>query len=107
MNSHISRRAFNAGLAGATLAPAGAMAQDAGLIAAAKKEGQLLWYTGLIVNLVVRPLSEGFEKKYGIKVNAVSTSDSETLLRITNEARANKQECDVFDSPGTTWRPMP
>ena len=48
-----------------------ARAQDAALIEAAKKEGQVVWYTGLIVNLVVRPLSEGFEKKYGIKPRIV------------------------------------
>lgn len=81
-------------------------AQDAALIAAAKKEGELTWYTGLIINLVVRPLTEGFEKKYGIKVNAVATSDSETLLRLTNEARANKPEGDIWDSPGTLVPPL-
>jgi len=83
-----------------------ARAQDAALIEAAKKEGQVVWSTGLIVNLVVRPLAEGFEKKYGIKVNATSTSDSETLLRLTNEARAGKYEDDVFDTPGTLVPPL-
>lgn len=83
-----------------------ARAQDAALIDAAKKEGQLTWYTGLIINLVVRPLTEGFDKKYGIKVNAVATSDAETLLRLTNEARANKPEGDLWDSPGTLVPPL-
>lgn len=106
MTNQFTRRAFNATLAATALAPTGALAQDAALIEAAKKEGQLLWYTGLIVNLVVRPLSEGFEKKYGIKVNPVTTNDAETLLRISNEARANNRQCDVFDSPGTTIPPL-
>src|SRR5437868_1905908 len=77
-------------------------AQDADLIAAAKKEGEVTWYTGLIVTLVVRPLAENFEKKYGIKVKYTSTSDSETVLRLTQETRANKVETDLFDTPGTT-----
>lgn len=91
----------------ATLGLSGtARAQDAAMIEAAKKEGQVTWYTGLIVNLVVRPLSEGFEKKYGIKVNFTATSDSETLLRLTNEARAQKYEDDIFDTPGTLVPPL-
>ena len=41
---------------------------DPQLIARAKKEGQLTYYTDLIVEQVVRPLVAAFEKKYGIKV---------------------------------------
>src|SRR5215475_8187027 len=34
------------------------------LIESAKKEGKVTFYTGLIVDQVVRPLKEGFEKEY-------------------------------------------
>jgi hypothetical protein len=34
------------------------------LVAGAKKEGKVTFYTGLIVDQVVRPLKEGFEKEY-------------------------------------------
>ena len=34
------------------------------LIEAAKKEGQVVWYTTLIVNQIIRPLKDAFEKKY-------------------------------------------
>jgi ABC-type glycerol-3-phosphate transport system substrate-binding protein len=47
-----------------------AQAQDAGLIAAARTEGQVTWYTTLIVNQAVRPLVAAFEAKYpGITVS--------------------------------------
>ena len=45
-----------------------AQADDA-LYEAAKKEGQVVWYTSLIVNQAVRPLVEAFNKKYpGVEV---------------------------------------
>ena len=38
-------------------------AADPALIAAAKKEGQLTWYTTQIVNQFARPAAIAFEKK--------------------------------------------
>lgn len=90
--------------AGAAAVPA--RAQDQALIDAAKQEGELTWYTGFVVNLLVRPLADAFEAKYGIKVNYVSSSDSEMLLRLTNEARAGMPVGDVFDTPGTLVPPL-
>lgn len=100
MHFQIHRRqllmsALAAGIAGT------AQAQDAALIEAAKKEGELVWYTGMIVNLLVRPVVDAFDKKYGIKVKFSSVNDADTVLRMTNEARAGKYEVDVFDTPGT------
>ena len=34
------------------------------LVEGAKKDGKVTFYTGLIVDQVVRPLKEGFEKEY-------------------------------------------
>ena len=34
------------------------------LVEGAKKEGKVSWYTSLIVDQVVRPLKEAFEKEY-------------------------------------------
>lgn len=81
-------------------------AQDAGLIEAAKKEGQLTWYTGIIISQLVRPLSEAFEKKYGVKVNYVSMLEPETVLRLQNEARAGHLIGDLFDSSGAIFPPL-
>ena len=38
------------------LAARNAAAADAALVEAAKKEGQVVWYTTLVVNQIVRPL---------------------------------------------------
>ena len=34
---------------------------DPALLDAARKEGQVVWYTGLIVNQIARPMAEAFE----------------------------------------------
>jgi ABC-type Fe3+ transport system substrate-binding protein len=81
----------------ATLASAPASAADAALIAAAKKEGQVVWYTTQIVNQFVRPAAAAFEKKYGIKVNYVRADSKGVALRVLNEGKAGRVQADVFD----------
>jgi len=80
--------------------PLSARAADQALIDAAKKEGQVTWYTGLILDQLGRPLADAFEKKYGIKVNITRADSGEIALRLHNEAQAGKVQADVFD--GTT-----
>ena len=75
-----------------------AHAADPALIAAAKREGEVLWYTGFIVNQLVRPASEAFEKLYGVKVKHMRANASDIALRIINEGRAGRVQADVFDS---------
>lgn len=82
-----------------------AFAVDQALIDAAKKEGSVVWYSGLIVNQIVRPLAEGFEKKYpGIKVQGSRLTSSEAALKIMNEARAGKPQADMFDGTALVFR---
>jgi iron(III) transport system substrate-binding protein len=66
------------------------------LIAAAKKEGQVTYYTDLIVNQVVRPLVAAFEAKYGIKVNFSRGDSQANSLKILNEYKAGRVQADVF-----------
>ena len=80
-----------------------ASAADQALIDAARKEGTVTWYTAQIINQLVRPISDAFEKKYGIKVNAVRADASDNALRIAAEGAAGKMQADVFD--GTTTAP--
>jgi hypothetical protein len=80
-----------------------ARAADEALINAAKKEGQVVWYTTQIVTQFVRPAAEAFQKKYGIKVNFLRGDSVETAVRLLNEGRAGKGRADVFD--GTTTLP--
>lgn len=79
-----------------------ALAADAALIDAAKKEGQVVWYTTLIVNQAVRPLAKAFTEKYpGVEVRYSRADSGPTALKILNEARAGHLQADVFDGNGT------
>jgi iron(III) transport system substrate-binding protein len=75
-------------------------AADPALIAAAKKEGEVVWYTTQIVSQLVRPVTAAFEKKYGIKVRSTRANATETAVKILNEAKAGRLQADIFD--GTT-----
>jgi ABC-type Fe3+ transport system substrate-binding protein len=68
------------------------------LYAKAKKEGELVWYTTLIVKQAVRPLVAAFEKKYpGIKVRYSRANSSGTATKVLSEGKANRIIGDVFD----------
>src|SRR5262245_5810350 len=85
----------------ALLASAGPLfAADPALIAAAKREGEVVWYTTQIVSQLVRPVTAAFEKKYGVKVRATRANATETAVKILNEAKAGRLQADIFD--GTT-----
>ena len=45
------------------MAAGSARAADPALIEAAKKEGEVIWYTTQIISQLVRPVSAAFEKK--------------------------------------------
>ena len=77
---------------------------DPALIEAARKEGSVNWYSTLIVNQILRPMTEAFEKKYpGIKVQYSRATSSDVALKIRNEARAHRMQADVFDGPTTVF----
>ncbi len=98
MNSAPLRAAFAALLLSSFALPAAAA--DAALIAAAKKNGRLTWYTTLIVNQFARPVADAFQKKYGIRVDYTRADNTETNLRIANEVKAGRISVDVFDGFG-------
>lgn len=81
-----------------------AYAVDQALIDAARKEGSVVWYSTLIVNQIVRPMSAAFEAKYpGIKVEYSRASSSDVALKIANEARARRVQSDLFDGSNTVF----
>jgi iron(III) transport system substrate-binding protein len=92
------------GLAGVLLAAPAAEAATQALIDAAKKEGEVTWYTTLIVNQTAKPMTDAFEKKYGIKVNYIRANSTDIILRILTEAKAGKVQADIFD--GTSGPPQ-
>ena len=76
----------------------GTRAEEASHYAAAKAEGQAVWYTTLIINVGVRPLVEAFEKKYpGVSVRYSRNDSGPTATKVLNEARAGKVQADVVD----------
>src|SRR5580692_1388105 len=80
------------------LAARNAAAADAALIEAAKKEGQVVWYTTLIVNQIVRPLKDAFEKKYpGVTLQYTRADGLATSVKVLAEAQAGRVQADIFD----------
>lgn len=101
----------------AWLSGSSAFAIDPSIVEAAKKEGEVVWYSTQIISQLVRPVSAAFEKKYpGIKVRSTRANASEVAVKILNENRAGKPQSDVFDGTSTVvplkkegyvlqWRP--
>ena len=77
-------------------------AADQALIDAARKEGQVVWYTTQIINQLVAPVASAFEAKYGVKVSYARADASEVALRVSNEAKAGKMMADIFDGTLTS-----
>src|SRR5580704_7110750 len=76
-----------------------AAAADAALIEAAKKEGQVVCYTTLVVNQIVRPLKDAFEKKYpGVTLQYTRADDLVTAAKILAEGQAGRMQADILDS---------
>jgi iron(III) transport system substrate-binding protein len=101
----LSRRALgSAALGGAALVALGkdALAQqpswlDPTLLAAAKKEGKVTFYSSINEQEGL-PLLKIFEQATGIQTEYVRNSDSGLLSRILVEARAGKQSWDVIQT---------
>jgi iron(III) transport system substrate-binding protein len=111
MQNQNFRRVAMAGIAIAFLSAAPAQSADiltytgadrtAKLIAGAKKEGQLTLYTALTVNQAVRPLIEGFTKKYPfIKMEYWRGSSRKIAQKVNAERRADSLVVDVMEGSG-------
>src|SRR5260221_14344016 len=83
----------------ALCASAAAAERDAGLVERARKEGALTLYTSMQL-VDSRPLTEAFEKKYGIKVNLWRASGEKVAQRVVTEARGNRFDVDVVETDG-------
>ncbi len=104
MTSKIKKKVQTAVAIATTLAFSIGSAQAASdeLIAAATKEGKVVWYTTMIVDQAVRPIAKAFEEKYpGISVEFSRASSSDTGLKIINEGQAGRRTGDVFDGSGS------
>ena len=61
---------------GVSVVAVSVQAAEPALIDAAKKEGEVIWYTTQIIAQLVRPVSVAFEKKYGIKVRSTRANST-------------------------------
>jgi iron(III) transport system substrate-binding protein len=60
------------------------------LVAGAKAEGKVVWYTSL-AGSSYRELAQGFEKKYpGVKVDVYRAASNELMAKIAAEANARQ-----------------
>jgi ABC-type Fe3+ transport system substrate-binding protein len=86
----------------AAIASSRAYAIDAATIAAAKREGEVTWYSTQIINQLVRPVAAAFEKKYpGIRVRYIRANATEIAIKILNESHAGNPQSDIFDGTST------
>ncbi|HEY6255804.1 MAG TPA: extracellular solute-binding protein [Xanthobacteraceae bacterium] len=77
--------------------PAAAQPSDA-LVAKAKAEKEVVYYTELIVEQIVRPLAAAFERKYGIKVTYWRGDSQAAALRLAMEHKAARVQADVWST---------
>lgn len=102
----IARRSVLAGLAASTLAPRLAAAVDPSVVAAAKKEGEVVWYASLVQNQAVRPIVAAFQKAYPeIRVSVVTGTVNDLLLKLLDEGKAGSMRCDVSHA-GSAFGPL-
>ena len=70
---------------------------DTALVEAARKEGQVLWYTTLIVDQIVRPLIRAFQAQVpGIEIKFVRIDSGQQVVRLMNEAKVARVQADVW-----------
>src|SRR3970282_2511949 len=73
--------------------------RDQRVLAGAKKEKQVVVYASLNLKDSV-PITQAFEKKYGVKVELWRSSSEKVLQRALTEARAGRFAVDAFELNG-------
>jgi iron(III) transport system substrate-binding protein len=71
------------------------------LLDGARKEGQVMVYSSMIADQALRPLLDGFQKKYPfMKAQYVRDDPPQQLQKLMAEARAGRMVADVLESTG-------
>jgi iron(III) transport system substrate-binding protein len=85
---------------GITVAHAQDMAAtEAALHEAAKKEGELTWYSGQVQAETGEAVGKAFTQRYpGIKVNVVRSTSQVAYQRLSQDMQAGVAQCDIFSS---------
>jgi ABC-type thiamine transport system substrate-binding protein len=75
------------------------------LVDGARKEGKITWYTSLIVDQLVRPMKEAFEKKYPfLQIEHFRGNSERIVQKMFAEYQGKRYEVDIVD--GTVTAPM-
>jgi iron(III) transport system substrate-binding protein len=75
--------------------------RDQKLVEGAKKEGQVVFYSAMIVNQALRPIADGFMKKYPfVKMSFWRGDTEEIIAKLTAEQRANNLVGDLIEGTG-------
>ena len=71
------------------------------ILEGAKREGKVVFYSGMIENQALRPIADAFKKKYPFLAVEYWRADSRALvLKALTERRANRIVGDIFESTG-------
>lgn len=92
----------------AVLVPYSAWAQGSPnpkLVEAAKKEGELVYYTTMTLDQS-RSVGDRFEKKYGVKVTVFRTGGGPLLNKIFTESRGGRHDWDIVVGRGEMVLPL-
>ena len=73
--------------------------REARLVQGARAEGALSIYTSMQL-ADSRPLTEAFEKKYGVKVQLWRASGEKVAQRVLTESRGGRHDVDVIETDG-------
>src|SRR5580704_15956420 len=69
----------------------------------ARREGTVVIYSGMIVNQLLRPLTEAFEKKYPfIKTRYWRGDSNQVAVKVQAEMQANALEADIVEGSGVS-----
>ncbi len=84
------------------IAPAAAQdlpANEQALYEAARKEGELTWYSGQVQAETGEAAGKAFTQRYpGIKVNVVRSTSQVAYQRLSQDMQAGVAQCDIFSS---------
>ncbi len=77
----------------------GQSAEEKQLYEAAKKEGQLTWYSGVLDQALCEKVGQAFTAKYpGIQVDVTKTTSQVAFQRLLQDIKSGQVQSDVFTS---------
>jgi iron(III) transport system substrate-binding protein len=73
------------------------------LLAGAKAEGKVVWYTSL-AGSSYKDLAKGFDAKYGVRIEPYRATSTDIMTKVTAEAQAKQIIADVIETTLPTLR---